>query len=939
MKDDERTYLIELATRAGFEPDSIETMTSMGDAHGVLPVIALILLHLDGDARRDDLERYKEWSKRYLLTALAIEVRKSDSGGDRGGQFQNDIFNIGASVNANHQGENEEALLRGYIHRLQDVEESNPIVALAKERLTELTRSDHAHHTTPQKPTGDDVDGMLTCEDVDGMLMGDIFNVDITSFKGQDMSHRLHGKLKRVLQCFFGYDQICLLYYLTLEENLQCGSPEECFRAIATTEDKGFVAIYTQSIEKLAKAIFVRKEDFITVLCRDFLLDSNLKNEHPLLEANEQYDEGSFWNTSTAKDIRAVFYDLTAAQVHRYFAEGLRVYLEKESAENNQCDISAASSDYRKDFKHTVKGKEVTYTNGKTAVVKAGKSFTKEELEGIKSIKKVYQSKQPSKINIWNDPVTLCPPNYVPETKTVTNGFLWAGTKKNTCCVPASSFEEYEKGTGDLTKQKLIRALRSYRHKRNVIKRGFEKKESWERAVEFIGGTEEFRNTRMHDIELDLARRWREATQKEEKEKYEQLRNEFLQLHSSTVREEWQKAELELNAYRTSLIGKQYGFVERVYQEIIYMIEINIKKYCLSTNNLKYEDWASKSTAVYIFQTTKDYFVHALILVLKHPRFGLFVTEILKRWKAQVCDAIAIEQGKFKLKSQMDEVKETYSMISDASYLITISALMDPASSHRVAGMIVDTFTSVAALTGFSFAGTFGTQIPVLFGTMAKPVIGEAIQTLTTGLVHYEGYRRLMELLDFASCGNEIALVSDRIRLNPKTPAVQTALDLFRRPDIQRTLKKLKIQVKPYGADAYTLPLDGTESYVSAAFAVLMHITGTTTNATNASYDAGTIRAAIPLVVEHTCPTSSQEMLVNVTKSTVASISNSTGDVRSFVEDMMMKGGNEHTNMHGGQTLFATHHVVPLRVSELHAPAIELKNGDELFRNLNSSSR
>ena len=77
MKDDERTYLIELATRAGFEPDSIETMTSMGDAHGVLPVIALILLHLDGDARRDDLERYKEWSKRYLLTALAIEVRDS----------------------------------------------------------------------------------------------------------------------------------------------------------------------------------------------------------------------------------------------------------------------------------------------------------------------------------------------------------------------------------------------------------------------------------------------------------------------------------------------------------------------------------------------------------------------------------------------------------------------------------------------------------------------------------------------------------------------------------------------------------------------------------------------------------------------------------------------------------------------------------------------
>ena len=451
----------------------------------------------------------------------------------------------------------------------------------------------------------------------------------------------------------------------------------------------------------------------------------------------------------------------------------------------------------------------------------------------------------------------------------------------------ASSFEEARR---DLTKQKLIRALRSYRHKRNVIEKGFGKKEIWESAVEFMGGTEEFRNTRMHDIEVDLARRLREATKKEEKEKYEQLRNEFLQLHSSTVREEWQKAELELKAYRTSLIGKQYSFVDRVYTEIQYMIEINIKRYCLSTNNPEYEDMASQSTAVYILKTAKDYFVHALILVLKHPRFALFVTEILKRWKAQVCDAIAIEQGKFKLKSQMDEVKETYSMISDASYLITISALMDPASSHRVAEMIVDAFTSVAALTGFSFAGSFGTQIPVLFGTMAKPVIGEAIQALTTGLVHYEGYRRLMELLDFASCGNEIALVSDRIRLNPQTRAVQIALDLFRRPDIHRTLKKLKIQVKPHGAEAYTLPLDGTESYVSAALAVLMHITQTTKS--DDSYKDKQIRSAIPSVVEHTCPTSSREMLVNVTKSTAASILQSR-NIRPFLEELMMKN-NQH---------------------------------------------
>ena len=70
--------------------------------------------------------------------------------------------------------------------------------------------------------------------------------------------------------------------------------------------------------------------------------------------------------------------------------------------------------------------------------------------------------------------------------------------------------------------------------------------------------------------------------------------------------------------------------MDRVYTEIQYMIEINIKRYCLSTNNPEYEDMACRKIAVYILKTAKDYFVHASILVLKHPRFALFA-RILKR--------------------------------------------------------------------------------------------------------------------------------------------------------------------------------------------------------------------------------------------------------------------------------------------------------------------
>ena len=42
--------------------------------------------------RREGVQRYIEWSKRSLLTALAIEVLKSESGDDRE-QFQNAIYN------------------------------------------------------------------------------------------------------------------------------------------------------------------------------------------------------------------------------------------------------------------------------------------------------------------------------------------------------------------------------------------------------------------------------------------------------------------------------------------------------------------------------------------------------------------------------------------------------------------------------------------------------------------------------------------------------------------------------------------------------------------------------------------------------------------------------------------------------------------------------
>ena len=371
--------------------------------------------NLDENMRREGVQRYIEWSKRSLLTALAIEVLKSESGDDRGEQFQNAIYNIGASVSANHQGKDEETLLRDYIDRLRDVEESKPLVALAGERLHELTKSDHPHKTTPQKATSDDVEDMLTCDYVKGMLMSEIFNLDRTSFAGQKMSNRLHQKLKRVLQCYFGYDQICLLFYLTLKESLNCDSPEACFKSIANTEGKRFVDIHTQTIGELAKALFDRKDDFISVLCRDFLLHSNLKFQHQTLARQDRYDGGDYWNTSTEDDIRGVFYDLSAEQVHRYFAEGLRVYLERDAKSNNQCDISAGSWDYGKDFQDTVKGKEVTYKDGREPkIFKTGKQFTEEERKEIATIKKVYQSKQPSKINIWNDPVTLCPPNYEP---------------------------------------------------------------------------------------------------------------------------------------------------------------------------------------------------------------------------------------------------------------------------------------------------------------------------------------------------------------------------------------------------------------------------------------------------------------------------------------------------------------------------------------------
>lgn len=296
----------------------------------------------------------------------------------------------------------------------------------------------------------------------------------------------------------------------------------------------------------------------------------------------------------------------------------------------------------------------------------------------------------------------------------------------------------------------------------------------------------------------------------------------YIQLTDKT--EMFEKAQRELEAYRASWLANTGSegdqFVERIRIEIIYGIEIMIKKHLFTVlkDKVKKADKLSVKNVMINLRAAKDYSLGILIWMIKHPKFALFIMDILEKYKKEICDRIAVENGKFKIeessKVNFDKVK---SEALEKGYWIALGALTDPAAINKL-------ITKFSAGTQI-FTSSMGPYGMALSGVMHILQLGfsenimRAINTSAWTLTYMEGMKKFMKLLDFSRCGVEAAIIANSLKLkddNKFTKRAREIIGFYKHNPIKVVLP----QNPPLKNIEFALSSDNSRSYYVAILAL-----------------------------------------------------------------------------------------------------------------------
>lgn len=634
---------------------------------------------------------------------------------------------------------------------------------------------------------------------IQNMTMSQIFNV-FSDFAG----------LECFLQMFLGYNKVCLLYYLTLVD-VECKNPEECIEKVlsyAENEDGTTnVDFFIKGYGYIAKKLFNKKKQFINILCQ-------IMQQSDIFRIDYQSELGlpeidGMIPAPTIQNVLSIFYELSTVAVSKYVEDGFPSYLSLKDKQIGisdwGCDVYPHDDNYFMDVKHIQPvQKIVEFKNGTTKTMSLDKKVNKDE---VISVKYGYPTRFPSLINIWNDQKSLCPPNHKKE-KITKQG--WIRTTETECCVPQNSALEKFK--------RSVAALKTYKTFYGTFEATQTKSWAWNEAKTFLIASDDIRRNRIKDIQAEILSIEKNENNAERLVDLKEQKKQFELLNNTTNEEEWQKAQRQLEIYRaTSLKGGGESFSERLRIEIVGRLEVNLYYYFVSSSNSEFKPQPETvlnrflEKAKSVVRTAKDYTIFGLILLLKHPRFTMLVLEVLNNFKRQICDSFAIEKGKWKIQTKTDERKETMQSTFRWSYLSLISILSDPQAAYRIAETICDVCGSLAIATSFVGGGAVS-----MLGSIAKPIMGDAISSLSIGFVYKEGFQNLLRLLDISKCGKEIAMIRNNIRLNNSMPSVSEAHNI-----ISSNKDKLIPEIVIKG---HTLPRDSTDGYFVASVAVLLEL-------------------------------------------------------------------------------------------------------------------
>ena len=218
----------------------------------------------------------------------------------------------------------------------------------------------------------------------------------------------------------------------------------------------------------------------------------------------------------------------------------------------------------------------------------------------------------------------------------------------------------------------------------------------------------------------------------------------------------WQLAEKEFQEWKQAKHSRrsrsEEDFIDEIRMELVYNIEILIKKYLYSAIQSE-EDKKSKLNVAAWLYSAKDALLGIVIWSLKNPVMRMWVAEVMLELKNELCSKLQMQRLQFEISDQSSTMESATDIINFA-WMTTASFLSDSQNAKKVASFLTN-MINISISSSVVLPLNIGPLVSALFSFIASSVertLSVTIKTVMTKYVEQKGMNAIFEFFNVYSC-------------------------------------------------------------------------------------------------------------------------------------------------------------------------------------------
>lgn len=792
-----------LITKAGFADDIAK------NEEDELHILAYILEHPLSNLRGNTevMERYERLSftENNVLTALAIEVLKSQSDNRDDDQFLEDLYNIKRQLDYKTSVNSEEYVLQEYLNGSR--EEINPkLLQRAEERLKSLQnngeiKKDDSLISVLKKPKK----AQSVCP-----------SKDLKMSKFMETTENCACFLK----LFFGLEHMLFFHFVltqTPEKNIFSPCVASDIAACKEEATKDYAEFFDKGPDKIAEKIFERRDDFLRHLT-GMIRESGMHKDTELAERIGMPSAAVQYPDDDSVDLFASNYDansltmgmmmkMTADEAVRYVRKGWTPYIaiqDQKFGFAKQCDADPTQDKYYKRDYNISKSPSLINLGGKKLCPKWHRPIAEHEKKFS-----TLEARLQSVIDGGDDQTDKAKAR-AKELKAK----LVAKKQKNEPGFWKSVNNECCRYDPDLVARSSLKFLASSK----ILNKKFD----LEKFSQHVGGMIHKTTRNIDELQAMLGAAQRKLDDKEfmkkstddryQQEAYvTQLKEELAKeircrdiLDNQT--ESWKHYDKLYKEWQSRQTDDDDNFVKQMERVVTFKASISLTYHLSTSLEDKAKDLREGNIVMQFVRGIKDKAINFIIMVLHHPNFSLFLITALETLKKNWCRKYSIWNGNYQVDLAYRKTLEMTNAFEHAKNAI-LAILSDPDEAERFATMCVK-----SAMTMFRCMGLPG-DILATVGEIATmtfmPVAVNSIQIYVWGKIYKTGFDKIVTLLDFSTCGQELVHITVDDLSHPQN--IDWAKAYLANASASSVIEALD-ETKQFGMDEMTIDLTSSGS-------------------------------------------------------------------------------------------------------------------------------